>query len=316
MTLDTIWEEIKKAEKIVILTHELPDGDAIGSSLATGLALDEMGKDVDIIIPEYSKSFAFLPQIEKLKKSTEIEKYDLAIALDCASPKILKGYTKYFEKAKTKIVIDHHSSNVMYGDVNFVNPVAPACAQVLIGMFSYFGINMNKDMATAIMTGIITDTGGFSYGATTETFEFAAEILALGVNISKIFRRALHTKNKANFALTKRAMDRLEFFEDGKVAFTYITGQDQDEVHAVPGDHEGIVDVGKNIEDVEVSIFLHEVKGKGYKISLRSLEYVDVASIAIMLGGGGHLRAAGAYGKGTVEEIKNKVLKEVRKQLK
>ena len=250
-----------------------------------------------------------------MKKSTEVERYDLAIALDCADIKILKGYAKYFERAKTKIVIDHHSSNIMYGDINFVNPVAPACAQVLIGMFSYFGINMTKDMATAIMTGIITDTGGFSYGATTETFEFAAEILSLGVNISEIFRRALHTKNKANFELTKRAMDRLEFFEDGKVAFTYITNEDQDEVHAVQGDHEGIVDVGKNIDDVEVSIFLHEVKGKGYKISLRSLEYVDVASIAIMLGGGGHLRAAGAYGKGTVEQIRDKVLKEVRKQL-
>ena len=299
MTLDTILEEIKKAEKIVILTHELPDGDAVGSSLATGLALEEMGKNVDIIIPEYSKSFSFLP-----------------IALDCADIKILKGYTKYFEKAKTKIVIDHHSSNIMYGDINFVNPVAPACSQVLIGMFSYFGIKMTKDMATCVMTGIITDTGGFSYGATTETFEFAAEILSLGVNISEIFRRALHTKNKANFELTKRAMDRLEFFEDGKVAFTYITGQDQEEVNAVPGDHEGIVDVGKNIDDVEVSIFLHEVKGKGYKISLRSLEYVDVASIAIMLGGGGHLRAAGAYGKGTIEQIRDKVLKEVRKQLK
>ena len=279
-------------------------------------ALEEIGKNVDIIIPEYSKSFAFLPQIEKLKKTTEIEKYDLAIALDCASPKILKGYTKYFENAKTKIVIDHHSSNVMYGDVNFVNPVAPACAQVLIGMFSYFGIKMTKDMATAIMTGIITDTGGFSYSATAETFEFASEVLTLGVNISEIFRRALHTKNKANFELTKRAMDRLEFYEDGRVAFTYITGQDQEEVHAVQGDHEGIVDVGKNIDDVEVSIFLHEVKGKGYKISLRSLEYVDVASIAIMLGGGGHLRAAGAYGRGNVEQIRDKVLKEVKKQLK
>ena len=226
MTLDTILEEIKKAEKIVILTHELPDGDAVGSSLATGLALEEMGKNVDIIIPEYSKSFSFLPKIDKLKKSSDVEKYDLAIALDCADIKILKGYTKYFEKAKTKIVIDHHSSNIMYGDINFVNPVAPACAQVLIGMFSYFGIKMTKDMATCVMTGIITDTGGFSYGATTETFEFAAEILSLGVNISEIFRRALHTKNKANFELTKRAMDRLEFFEDGKVAFTYITGQD------------------------------------------------------------------------------------------
>ena len=316
MTLDTILEEIKKAEKIVILTHELPDGDAIGSSLATGLALEEMGKDVDIIIPEYSKSFAFLPHIEKLKKSTEIEKYDLAIALDCASPKILKGYTKYFEKAKTKIVIDHHSSNVMYGDVNFVNPVAPACSQVLIGMFSYFGIKMTKDMATAIMTGIITDTGGFVHGATTETFEFAADILPLGVNISEIFRKALHTKNKANFELTKIAMNRMEFFDDGKIAFTYITDEDQDKVNAVQGDHEGIVEIGKNIENVEVSIFLHGVKEKGYKISLRSLEYVNVSEIAIMLGGGGHIKAAGAYGKGSVEQIRDKVLKEVIKQLK
>lgn len=316
MTLDTILEEIKKAKKIVVLTHEAPDGDAIGSSLAVGLALEGLEKDVDIIIPEYSKSFAFLPGTDKLKKNTDITKYDLAISLDCADIKILKGYTKYFEPAKTKIVIDHHSSNIMYGDINFVNPVAPACCEVLIGMFNYFGIKMTKDIATCLMTGIITDTGGFAYNATAETFEFASEILRLGVNISEIFRRALHTKNKANFELTKRAMDRLEFFENGKVAFTYITNEDQEEVHAVQGDHEGIVDVGKNIEEVEVSIFLHETKSKGYKISLRSLEYVNVAQIAIMLGGGGHIRAAGAYGKGTPEQIREKVLKEVRKQLK
>lgn len=316
MTLDTILEEIKKAEKIVVLTHEGPDGDAVGSSLAIGYALEQLGKNPDIIIPNYSKSFAFLPGIDKLKKSTDIEKYDLAISLDCADSKILKGYSKYFENAKSKITIDHHSSNTMYGDINFVNPVAPACSQVLIGMFSYFGIEMTKNIATCIMTGIITDTGGFSYGATAETFEFASEILHLGVNISEIFRRAVYTKNKANFELTKRAMERLEFYENGKVAFTYITWKDQEEVNAVQGDHEGIVDVGKNIEDVEVSIFLHETKDKGYKISLRSLEYVNVAEIAIMLGGGGHLRAAGAYGKGTVEQIKDKVLKEIEKQLK
>ena len=108
----------------------------------------------------------------------------------------------------------------------------------------------------------------------------------------------------------------MEFFDDGKIAFTYITDEDQEEVNAVSGDHEGIVEIGKNIENVEVSIFLHGVKEKGYKISLRSLEYVNVANVAIMLGGGGHIRAAGAYGKGTVDQIKEKVLKEVRKQLK
>lgn len=316
MTLDTILEEIKKSEKIVILTHEGPDGDAMGSSLGFAFALESLGKNVDVIIPEYSKTFSFMPGIDKIKEKSEIEKYDLAIALDCADSKILNGYSKYFENATMKLVVDHHGSNTMYGDINFVDPVAPACCQILIGMFEYFGIKLTKEMATCIMTGIITDTGGFSYNATSETFEFAAEILRLGVNISKIFRKALYTKNKANFELNKRAMDRMEFLEDGKVAFTYITAEDEEEVNATKGDHEGIVDVGKNIENVEVSIFLHEVKGKGFKISLRSLEYVNVANIAIMFGGGGHYKAAGAYSSGSPEQIKEKVLKEVKKQLR
>ena len=315
MTLDVILEEINKAKKIVILTHEGPDGDAIGSSLATGLALESLEKNVDIIIPEYPKIFNFMPGIEKIKEKTEIENYDLAIALDCADIKILKEHEKYFENAKMKIVIDHHGSNTMYGDINFINPVAPACCQILIGMFEYFGINVDKDIGTCIMTGIITDTGGFCYNATSETFEFASEILRKGVNISNIFRKSLQTKTKANFELNKKAMERMEFLEDGKIAFTYITAQDEKEVNAIQGDHEGIVDIGKSIENVEVSIFLHEVENKGFKVSLRSIEYVDVANIAIMFGGGGHKKAAGAYINGTVEQIKNKIVQEVKKQL-
>lgn len=316
MTLDTILEEIKRTEKIVILTHELPDGDAVGSSLGLYFAIKKLEKDADIIIPEYPKIFDFMPGIDKIKKTSDVEKYDLAIAVDCADSKILKGYSKYFENAKKKIVIDHHSSNTMYGDINFVNPDSPACAQILIGMFQYFDIELTKEIATCIMTGIITDTGGFSYNMTSETFEFAADIIRLGVNISEIIRNAMNTKTKANFELTKRAMERMEFLEDGKVTFTYINLNDEKETGATQGDHEGIVEVGQNIENVEISIFLHEVKDKGYKISLRSVKYVNVANIAIMFGGGGHDKAAGAYAKGTPEQIKNKVLQEVRKQLK
>ena len=202
----------------------------------------------------------------------------------------------------------------MYGDINFINPDAPACSQILIGMFQYFNINLNKNMATCIMTGIITDTGGFCHNATSETFEFASDILRLGVNISEIFRKSLHTKNKANFELTRIASDRIEFLEEGKVTFTYITLEDQAEVGAVQGDHEGIVDIGKSIENVEVSIFLHEVKDKGFKVSLRSLEYVDVSKVALMLGGGGHKKAAGAYVKGTPEQIKIKVLNQLNRK--
>lgn len=316
MTLDIILEEIKKSEKIVILTHEGPDGDAIGSSLGLYFALQILGKDADIIIPEYSKAFRFMPGINIIKSNSVIEKYDLAISVDCADSRILKGYSKYFENAKMKIVIDHHSSNTMYGDINFINPASPACAEILVGMLDYYGIKLTKEIATCLMTGIITDTGGFCYNATAETFEFAADIIRLGVNISEIFTKTLYTKNKANFELNKIARERMEFLEEGKVTFTYITNEDQERAGAVQGDHEGIVEIGKYIEDVEVSIFLHETKEKGYKVSLRSLEYVDVAKIAIMLGGGGHLKAAGAYMKGTPEEIKNKVLQEIRKQLK
>ena len=316
MTLDRILDEIKKAQSIVILTHEAPDGDAIGSSLAMKNALESIEKKPDVIVPEYSRTFAFLPGAEEMKKESDIEKYDLAIALDCADLKILAA-RKYFENAKNKIVIDHHGSNNMYGDINFVNPVSPACAEILVGMFHYFNINITKEIGTCIIAGIITDTGGFKYqGVTAETFEFTAELLRKGVKISDIYKKVIQTKTKANFELSKIVTERMEFLEDNKVTFTYITEDDEKKVNAETGDHEGLVEIGRDIEGVEVSIFIKEKKEKGgFKVSLRSNEYVNVADVCLMFGGGGHPRAAGAFIQGTAEQIKQRVLVEVRKQL-
>ena len=114
MTLDNILEEINKAEKIVILTHENPDGDAIGSGLAMYHALKAYGKKPDIIVPEHSRTFNCLPGIDELKTESDIEHYDLAIALDCAAIKMLNGFVYYFENAKVKVCIDHHSTNTMF----------------------------------------------------------------------------------------------------------------------------------------------------------------------------------------------------------
>jgi phosphoesterase RecJ-like protein len=109
----------------------------------------------------------------------------------------------------------------------------------------------------------------------------------------------------------------MEFFEDGKVAFTYMNLEDEKNVGAEEGDHEGLVNIGRNIEGVEVSIFIREKQGtNGYKVSLRSKEYVNVADVALMLGGGGHIRAAGCFVQGTVQEVKEKILSEIRKVLK
>lgn len=318
MTLDTILEMIKKSDKIVVLTHEMPDGDAIGSSLAMMFALRSIGKNPDIIIPSYSDCFKFLPGTGKIKEVSNVEKYDLAIALDCADGKILCGYENYFEKAKNKIVIDHHGSNKMYGDLNFVNPSSPACAEVLITMFDYFGIEINKEIGTCLITGIITDTGGFNYNVNPETFDFAAMLLRKGIKISDVYARVLRTKTRANFELTRIANDRMEFLENGKISFTYITNDDEKRVNAQTGDHEGLVEIGRDIEGVEVSVFLHELpeKPNGFKISLRSKEYVNVSDVCIMFGGGGHIRAAGAFCIGSAEQIKEKVVAEIRKQLK
>ena len=170
-TLDNILEEINNANTIVILTHENPDGDAIGSATALYNSLKQMGKNPDIIIPEYPRTFEFLPGANEIKKESNIEKYDLAISVDCATIKMLNGFAEYFENAKVKISIDHHSTNTMFGDYNYVSPDAPACAQVLLVVLEYFKVEITKEIGTCILTGIITDTGGFKYsGVTAETF--------------------------------------------------------------------------------------------------------------------------------------------------
>ena len=316
MTLDNILEEIDKANSIVILTHENPDGDAIGSSLAMYNALKMYGKNPDIIIPAYSKIFDFLPGIENVKKESDIEEYDLAISLDCPTIKMLNGFSKYFENAKSKVVIDHHGSNSMFGDFNYVNPDAPACAQLLIIMFEYFKFEITKEIGTCIITGIITDTGGFAYsGVTAETFEFAASLLNKGVKISDVYKRVMQTSTKPQFELTRIALNRLEFYENGKISFTYITLEDEKKANAGTGDYEGIVEQGRNVEGVEVSIFIRQTE-KGYKMSTRSNNYVNVSDFCSIFGGGGHIRAAGAsFATGTLEEIKEQVLEQLKRYI-
>lgn len=315
MTLDEILVEIEHAEKIVIMAHETPDGDAIGSMLSMYLALKKMGKEADVIVKEFPRTFAFLPGANKVKTSSDIEKYDLAISLDCTDLKRLVG-REYFEKAKKTIVIDHHSTNTMFGDLNFVNPVSPACCEILAGMFEYFDIEIDAEIGSCILTGIITDTGGFKYSSvTSETFEFTAELLRKGVNVSDIYQRVLETRTKSNFELLRRATNRLELLEDGKVAFTYINKKDEEEVNAEPGDHEGIVENARSIEGVKVSVFIREKEENLYKVSMRTGNgsNINVSDICYIFGGGGHPRAAGAVVSGTVEQVKEKLLKEIKK---
>ena len=276
--------------------------------------LENFEKNADVIIPVYSRTYEFLPKVNEIKESSEIKEYDLAISVDCATIKRL-AEKDYFENAKKTIVIDHHGSNTMYGDLNYVNPVSPACCEILASIASYYGVKITKEIGTCLMTGILTDTGGFRHqGIAPDTFEYTAELIRLGVDVPDIYKRTLRTRTKSNFELAKRVMDRLELLEDEKVAFSYITTQDEEEVNAEPGDHEGLVDIGRDIEGVKVSVFLRQKDNENaYKISLRSVEGINVSDICLVFGGGGHARAAGALVQGNVNEVKEKVMKEIKK---
>lgn len=317
MTLDKIKEEIEKAKTVVILTHESPDGDAVGSSLAMYQALKKMGKEVDVVIPEMPRTFEFLPCADEIKKEGRNDiQYDLGISLDCTDTKRLEGFNPWYDTAKTKISIDHHGTNAMFADYNYVDPVAPACAQILIVVFSSMGIEINKDIGTCILAGIITDTGGFKYeGVSTETFEFTANLIRLGVNVPEIYKRVLQIKTMANFELRKLALNRMEFFENGKIAFTYMTIEDEEKTKAEAGDHEGLVEIGRDLEGVEVSIFIRETE-KGFKASLRSNNYVNVSEVCSIFSGGGHIRAAGCTLPYNLEQAKEKIIERTKIFLK
>lgn len=280
-------------------------------------ALVQLGKNVEVIVPEYPAIYQFLPNADKMQKEGSKENFDLAIALDCSDIKRLNGFAKYFEQAKVTINIDHHSVNCMFADYNFVNPDSPACCQILILVLEFIGVTITKEIGSCLVAGIITDTGGFKYqGTSKETFEFTAWLLSIGVNIADIYRRVLESQTKGHFELSKIAMDRLELLEDGKIAFTYITKQDEQGANAQNGDQSGLVDIGRSIEGVEVSILLSEKEEGLYKGSLRSNDYVNVSDVGMMFNGGGHFHAAGCQVHGSLEEVKEKIINEVKKHLK
>lgn len=318
MTLDNIIKEIKKAQTIVVLTHESPDGDAVASSLAMLHALEQLGKKADVVIPEYPKNLKFLPGIEKIVAEGKEEPYELAISVDCTDLKRLVGAKEYFETAKRTIQIDHHSVNAMFADLNYVDPVAPACCQILIGIFEYYEIEITKEIATCILTGMVTDTGGFQWGGVVaETFEFAAELIRKGAKLKEICKIAVRNKSKAHCELEKIVHNRLEFLEDGKIAMAYLTLDDYKKANAEVGDDDGLAEMLRDIEGVEVSVLLKEKEGaNGFKCSLRSHETVNVSDVCMLLGGGGHRGAAGCFVSGDIEQAKTKVIKAVKQGLK
>ena len=302
---------INESKSILLLTHVDPDGDAVGSVLAFYHYLSSINKNVDMVILAIPKVFNFLPSIDKVVDTTNKE-YDLGIVVDCATKDRIGQNEDVFSKCKNTIVIDHHISNTNYGNLNYVQGDVSSCCQVIYYLFKEWNVDINREIGESIITGVLTDTNGFGINSVdSNTFKLASEIKDFGIDIYNIYNKVLCVKTMSQYNLMKIGMDRLEFLENGKIAFTYILESDFDKVGAVLGEHEGIVDIGRNIDGVEVSIFIRE--NDGWTISLRSTGSVDVSKIALAIGGGGHLMASGAKLQGTFDEVKSKIIDETKK---
>lgn len=306
-----IKELIESSKSIGLLAHENPDGDAIGSLIAFYLILRDMNKDVEVIASKIPERFKYLEDIDKIVDNSQ-KNFDLVIVLDCASKKRIGQIDNIVDRASQVIVIDHHVSNTLYGDINYIEGNTSSCAQVLYYLFKEWKWNINKECGKALMTGVLTDTNGFKNdNVDKNTYLMAAEMLDVGIDIYNLQREVLTIVTKSQLELKRIALDRLEFFDNGKIAFSYITKKDMDSVGAMVGDHEGLVEIGRDIIGVEVSIFMRE--DEGFKISLRSNGSVKVNEIAEFFDGGGHEMAAGLNIDKNLEDAKNDIIRETMK---
>ncbi|WP_138158934.1 DHH family phosphoesterase [Peptoniphilus catoniae] len=318
MKINLLKESIEKAQTISLISHLNPDGDNIGSLLGFYNLLKSLKKDVYLIIDDTVPDFLkFLPGINESIKSTDLDKgVDLFITLDCADlDRIGKDAINLFNSAKITINIDHHITNTEFADVNIVDKKSPATGELLFNIFTEIGYDLNKEIATPLYAAISSDTGSFKYDSTRpETFYAAAKLMEYGVNINEIAVNLYQRRSLEKTNLLISAMDTIEFFADNKIAIVYIDDYMIEKSKAKKSDAEGIVEFVRDIEGVEIAIFM-KIKKDSIKLSLRTKSYINAINIASKFGGGGHVRAAGATMNLPFKDRKEEIIKYAKEEL-
>jgi len=318
------FEEIAKAlndhDSFVILSHVRPDGDAIGSTIALGSALEAMGKKVTMInedgVPD---SLAFLPGSDRVSRpSDEVLDVQVAIAVDCANkPRLGDNALNMASAAKLWINIDHHKSNPGYGDLTHIDSNSPATGQILYHLITSQNLPFTDEARDSIYVAVSTDTGSFQYsGTTAATYDMAADLVRRGVDVGKINELTYDSHPFRRVALTRALLNTLEMTDCGQIADWQLHQSVKDELSLKPDDSEDLINIIRAIDGVTVALFFEELKDESIRVSIRSkMDSVDACEVAQVFGGGGHAKAAGIRMTGPILEAREKVLTEVKKQL-
>jgi phosphoesterase RecJ-like protein len=316
--LRRIAEEIRGGRSFLISTHQNPEGDAIGSVLALGLALKSLGKDAFILtqdpVPEV---LAFLPGAREIIHQAPVNRrLDIALAVDCGDrPRLGEEFSKVRGIGKI-INIDHHVSNSFYGDLNLVDPGASSAAEIIYDLIRALPAPFTREVAENIYTGLLTDTGSFHYSNTSpKAFSVARACLLAGVDPWEVSQKVYDSQPLPRLRLLPRVLDTLELLEDGRVSSVVMTQEMLKEAGATVAMTEDFISFPRSIQGVEVALLFREVTSRKYRVSMRSRGAVDVARIAGLFQGGGHRAASGCTVEGSLSEVKNQVLEGVREVL-
>lgn len=285
---------VNNAKTIYVVGHENPDGDAIGASYAICLALRKMGKEANVIMPICSDTFKFLPNIEIAVNNVDKNKYDLLIAVDSSSKTRLAISEEDFNKADNVLMIDHHIMDKVYGNICVIEPEKPATCEIMYNFITKLGVEIDKDIATYLYLGILTDTGSFNYSSTLpSTLIIASKLIETGIDFSYICQKVNHTMKEGKLKLVAKTIDNMEVYYNGKFRYAFVDYNTINSLGLDDEESEGMTNYLKTVENTEISAYVRQRSDKTYKVSLRSNGKVDVSKIAILFGGGGHKRAAG-----------------------
>lgn len=301
------FEDIKKAENILLIAHKKPDGDALGALCAMVAVLEKMGKRYTAFTPDpISRNFLFLPFIEKITpQCNDIGEYDLIISLDSGELR-LTDLSKELKDQTHKIInIDHHFIGDDFGYINIKDPAASSTTEILTKFFRAVKIDIDKRIATCLLTGILTDTHNFSNPATTiSSLQIASDLMLYGAKIQEIIKYCFYNKSFISVKFLGKVFDKLIINERYNIVIAVVTLKDLEEIKEVDEDvTEGIANFLNDMSGVNIILVLKERWNNEIKGSLRTTkENVDVSRLAKMFGGGGHKKAAGFTIKGNIRQ--------------
>ncbi|MFZ3131129.1 MAG: bifunctional oligoribonuclease/PAP phosphatase NrnA [Desulfosporosinus sp.] len=310
-------EILRKAPKVALFSHVSPDGDCIGSMLAIGLALEKMGKEVSFYNPDPVPSYlAFLPGSSRIRQELPCPQPKILLFVDCSDLGRVNMTRSEILGDSTVLNVDHHISNLFFGDFNWVDAQASAVGEVALTFINRLGVEIDGDMATNLYTAIVTDSGCFEYSNTTaQTHRLTADLLDKGVDLLSIHNNIFNQKPLAQIKLLACALNGLEIHADGQLAIMILSAEDFQGSGAKQELSEGLVNHARSIAGVEVAVLLKEV-GPEIKGALRSNLWLNVNEIAAQFGGGGHQRAAGCTFRIPMAEAKQGITTAIEEALR